>query len=207
MPAALHADTRTRLLREALRLFALQGFHNTSVADVQRAAGLAPTSGALYKHFPSKESLLREVVENFVADADRVPRTLAALPTDPAEALAALAHEALRPDPDEAEVLRVVWRELDSFPDLLDRVLDARMARTYDAVAGWLGVQADAGALRADDPEALAAVLVGALRHLRVHQALLGRSPLDLPDDRYLDAWLALARGALLPPASGRSVR
>src|SRR5580658_4701183 len=45
---------RDRLLAAALELFAANGYAATSVADIQRASGLAPGSGALYKHFGSK---------------------------------------------------------------------------------------------------------------------------------------------------------
>src|SRR5947209_20041897 len=53
---------RDRLLAEALRLFAAKGYAATSVADIQRASGLAPGSGALYKHFGSKRELLEAAV-------------------------------------------------------------------------------------------------------------------------------------------------
>src|SRR6476469_10417670 len=53
---------RDRLLAEALKLFAARGYAATSVADIQTAAGLAPGSGALYKHFASKRALLEAAV-------------------------------------------------------------------------------------------------------------------------------------------------
>src|ERR1700755_2526115 len=53
---------RDRLLAAALRLFAAKGYAATSVADIQRASGLAPGSGALYKHFGSKRELLEAAV-------------------------------------------------------------------------------------------------------------------------------------------------
>ena len=56
------ASGRDRLLSAALRLFAAKGYAATSVADIQRASGLAPGSGALYKHFGSKRELLEAAV-------------------------------------------------------------------------------------------------------------------------------------------------
>jgi AcrR family transcriptional regulator len=52
---------RAALVEAAARLFAEQGFEATSVAEIQAAAGLAPGSGALYKHFASKQALLDAV--------------------------------------------------------------------------------------------------------------------------------------------------
>src|SRR6266481_491236 len=52
------APTRERLVTEAMRLFSTKGFEATSVSQIEAAAGLSPGSGALYRHFESKEALL-----------------------------------------------------------------------------------------------------------------------------------------------------
>lgn len=53
--------TRRKILVEASKLFARQGFHKTTVLDIASAIGMTP--GALFHHFPSKEALLQAVVE------------------------------------------------------------------------------------------------------------------------------------------------
>ena len=55
---------RDRLLATALKLFSAKGYAATSVAHIQQAAGLAPGSGALYKHFGSKRELLEAAVSH-----------------------------------------------------------------------------------------------------------------------------------------------
>ena len=57
-PPDLQLKTRERILKEAMRLFADQGFAATTVAQIEAAAGLSPGSGALYRHFPSKNDIL-----------------------------------------------------------------------------------------------------------------------------------------------------
>lgn len=52
-------ETRARIEAEALALFAAKGVDGTSVRDIAQAAGLS--EGALYRHFPSKEELAREL--------------------------------------------------------------------------------------------------------------------------------------------------
>ena len=47
------APTRERILMAALDLFATQGFEATSIAQIEKSAGLSPGSGGLYKHFRS----------------------------------------------------------------------------------------------------------------------------------------------------------
>ncbi|MBS9476752.1 TetR/AcrR family transcriptional regulator [Ancylobacter sp. VKM B-3255] len=51
--------TRARIEAEALTLFAQKGVDGTSVRDIAQATGLS--EGALYRHFPSKEELAREL--------------------------------------------------------------------------------------------------------------------------------------------------
>jgi AcrR family transcriptional regulator len=56
-------ETQTRrqqLLDTAADLFAARGFHGVSVADLGAACGIS--GPALYKHFPSKEALLAEML-------------------------------------------------------------------------------------------------------------------------------------------------
>jgi AcrR family transcriptional regulator len=52
------------ILDEAARLFAQQGYHDTSIRDIVRAIGMLP--GSLYCHFASKEDLLVAVYEEGV---------------------------------------------------------------------------------------------------------------------------------------------
>ncbi len=54
-------ETRKKILLAAVRLFARQGYHKTTIADLAQAIGL--TTGAVFYHFPSKEDLLDAVVQ------------------------------------------------------------------------------------------------------------------------------------------------
>ena len=55
------ADTKTRILDVAFRLFHEQGYHATGVATILREAEVH--AGSLYHYFPSKEALLIGVLE------------------------------------------------------------------------------------------------------------------------------------------------
>ncbi|MDI1452034.1 TetR family transcriptional regulator [Polyangium sp. 6x1] len=61
LPASSVPDgTRRRILEVALRLFASEGFHGTSVRDMAKELELQPS--ALYAHFSSKDHVLAELV-------------------------------------------------------------------------------------------------------------------------------------------------
>ncbi len=55
-------ERREQLLSVALRVFAQNGFHDTSMNDVAEAAGI--TKPVLYQHFDSKRELFLDVIES-----------------------------------------------------------------------------------------------------------------------------------------------
>ncbi|MGP3971683.1 ScbR family autoregulator-binding transcription factor [Streptomyces sp. 6N223] len=63
--------TRAHILRCAAEIFAVRGYPYTSITDVAQRVGM--TKGAVYFHFPNKESLAVAVVEELYS---RWPRTL-----------------------------------------------------------------------------------------------------------------------------------
>ena len=202
-----------RILREAMRLFAERGYERTSIADIQAAAGLAPGSGALYKHFPSKEAVLAAGMDDFVAGAERARELIRTVPGPADQALGVLARAAMQMLADDRDVLRIVWRELEQFPELRDSVRERRMQATYAAIADWLRDRAARGELRVEDPEAAAAVLLGGLTSFKLFQALLGEPPAGLDDERFVQAWLQVMLHGLRAqepddaPGSTREVR
>ncbi len=191
-----------RILREAMRLFADKGYERTSIADIQRAAGLTPGSGALYKHFPSKEAVLRAGIDQFVEELERGRAVLREASRDPGTTLDAVGRELLNLFGEERDVLRIVWRELDQFPDLQARVGRDRIQSGYATAAAWVREQVEQGTLRTDDPDATAVVLISSLTMFRVIEALFGQPPGQLSDERFLHAWLDMAAHGVLVPAS-----
>jgi AcrR family transcriptional regulator len=63
-----HSDTRARIQRVALELFAEQGYEKTSLREI--AARLDVTKAALYYHFKSKEDIVRSLVEDYFGQID-----------------------------------------------------------------------------------------------------------------------------------------
>lgn len=53
-------NTKKRILEEALRLFAKNGYLGTSMNDIARQLGV--TKAALYKHYTSKQEILDSIV-------------------------------------------------------------------------------------------------------------------------------------------------
>jgi AcrR family transcriptional regulator len=62
------SDTRARIQRVALELFAEQGYDKTSLREI--AERLDVTKAALYYHFKSKEDIVRSLVEDYMGQVD-----------------------------------------------------------------------------------------------------------------------------------------
>jgi AcrR family transcriptional regulator len=57
------ADTRTRILEAAVRVFAEKGYHETRMDDIVSASNTS--KGSLYFHFPNKQEIFFGLIETF----------------------------------------------------------------------------------------------------------------------------------------------
>ena len=73
------AEQRRRILAAAVACFVRDGFHGSSMQKICAEAGMSP--GALYRYFPSKESLIGAIVESERADRARVLDVLEGAPS------------------------------------------------------------------------------------------------------------------------------
>ncbi|MBG6104936.1 AcrR family transcriptional regulator [Micromonospora vinacea] len=75
-------DTRTRILRAALDLFAEHGYQRTSLRQIGERLRLTKT--AILYHFPAKEHLLAALIEPLLADLERLLDATQGQPTEQA---------------------------------------------------------------------------------------------------------------------------
>jgi len=182
---------RQRILIEATRLFATRGYTSTSVADIQLACGLTAGSGALYKHFRSKRDLLAAVIGTHITTMREGSQSFAAqLPDDLTGALRMIAQAVWAGMQRDHQALRVMLRDLDDFPELLETLWSEVRANVYDEFTRWLRTQADIGTVHVADPDATAAVLLASLTYYPILDALIGRTPGDIEADRFAAAWI-----------------
>jgi AcrR family transcriptional regulator len=188
-------DTRARVVTEAMRLFGEQGYHATSIAQIEQAAGLTPGAGGLYRHFRSKRALLEAGMEQQV----QAGRELVAFLDDPAELAAlplrdqlrAVARAGLARLQEERDVNRLLLRDLAQFPDLLARVEQDDVRRVFRVLTGWLAATAGAAG-DGVDWGAVAAVVIGATSHWWILGDVFGHHPDGVTQDRYVDALVDL---------------
>lgn len=178
-------------------LFGRQGYHTTTVAQIEAAAGLSAGAGGLYRHCPSKRALLEEGLRRQAGAG----RPLLAYLDDP-DALAglsrrdrflAVARAGLRRLGEERDVNRLLLRDLAAFPDLLEQVRRQELVRVHEAVTAFLAREDPSGGR---DQAAVAAVLMAAISHYWVMADVFdGRHPHDIDPERFLGALTDLATG------------
>src|ERR1051325_11050837 len=72
-------DTKRRLVAAAAELFAQKGYHDATVDEIARAAGVA--KGTFFVHFATKDAVITELVRRQIRSA-RKARTQAKSPLD-----------------------------------------------------------------------------------------------------------------------------
>jgi AcrR family transcriptional regulator len=184
----------------AMTLFADRGFDGTSVGDIERAAGLAARSGALYQYFKGgKEELLRATIERELEAIEDLGSVLDMLPLGDLQAeLTLMARWNLASLERRSQLSRFVRRDAARLPtDLRETLYDRLVDQPYGLVVDWLRERLP-DTDRAPDLYPLALILVEPMGSYRSIRQTFGRVPDDIDDERFVAAWvqtaLALAR-------------
>ena len=186
-----------------LRLFAERGFRETTVGDIESAAGLQPRRGALYNHFPSKQALLEAALEAYVESIALGVSQMEELSGDDVGAEALRMGRWCLAELDAAYYLfRIAEQDGDRLPAIRDlireRVIDAGVRELAKLLHRRFGTT------KGIDTEAIAALIIGPLANQRRVMWTFGNSPLDIDDERLLKAWSdSLAALALLAASTG----
>lgn len=132
---------REQLLGAAARLMADRGYHGVSINDIGAAAGVS--GPAVYKHFPSKQAILTELLVGISERLLAEGTSRAAAAADPDEALDALVRWHVSFALGYPELIRIQDRDLASMEDAAARLV-RRLQRRYVEI--WVTQ------LRARDP-------------------------------------------------------
>jgi AcrR family transcriptional regulator len=216
---------RAEILEAALHLFSSKGFHDTTMEEVAREAGVA--KGTIYLYFQSKEHLLlalkrdfmqglTDVVANIVAEAieqieqgknaparGEAPRT----PPDYRDIIDDIFQGVVDYHTSRREEVEVVVRQSPS-PDLVHEALE--LEREYLAlVTNAFKTGMDYELVHTEDPEMTAHLITAAIRD-NIATCLCYGEPADI--DRLVEAskqmlYKALAPNVVLPPRRPRLVK
>jgi AcrR family transcriptional regulator len=178
-----------------MELFAEHGYDRATVAAIERRAGLAPRSGALYQYFSGKEELLRAVVERELAALQELGSVIEALPEDDLRAqLTALASWNLASLARREPLNRLLARDAARLPPPLRRKLyEGLVEAPYELVTGVLAEQLSAEAQERLDVDGLALVFIQAMAGYRTLRERFDRVPGGVDDERFVRSWVDAA--------------
>ena len=186
------AARREQILAAAMTRFAEGGFHSTGMAEIIAATGLS--AGAVYRYCPSKEALIRAIVEERVlaSAAAAFEHILAEGVDDPVEAVSAalgiVDTVSAREGVDVTKVAVQAWGEALRNPDILD-VAQGAYARMRGYLAAVARRAKDHGRLGPDaDPDDVAQTLLSLVMGYLIQRLIMG----DVDRRSYTEALRAL---------------
>ena len=200
-------DKRTSILRAAARVFARNGYFNSKVADIARAADVA--DGTVYLYFKSKDEILHSIFDQNMAEAIGAARRLIEDTSDPREKLrriASLHLERLGADRDLAVVFQVELRGSTKF---MEEFSAAAFAEYLELLRQTFEEGQRAGVFRKGLNAKLAAkILFGALDEMATNWIISKRkyelAPMaDVVMDVFLNGVSDGARASGVPHARG----
>ncbi|QZZ20910.1 TetR/AcrR family transcriptional regulator [Leptothermofonsia sichuanensis E412] len=157
LPTA-ETETRTRILKSALRLFARRGYDGTTTRDLAEAADVA--EGTLFRHFPNKKAILVEVAtQGWVEILTDLLTELSEMGSY--KAIAQVMRRRMLHLHQNADMLRVCFMEAQFHPDLRDRIQSEVIAKMTDVGEAFFQTAMDQGIYRPMDPRMVARVFLG----------------------------------------------
>jgi len=181
---------RELILKAATRVFARNGYFNSKVADIARAADVA--DGTVYLYFKSKEEILRSIFDQNMADAINSGRKLIDSIRDPREKLRRIAQlhlERLGADRNLAVVFQVELRGSTKF---MQEFSAARFAEYLDLLCKIFQEGQRTGVFRKDlNAKVISKILFGALDEMATNWIISKRNyNLDPMADVVMDVFL-----------------
>lgn len=173
-------ERRAHILAAARRCFIRDGFHQTSMQDLVREAGVS--SGAVYRYFAGKDAMIVAIAEENLDQIVAIARESVAHGADLGGALAAALEFASSRHAEDgfAAIALVVWSEA-----LRNPALAERLCQSFDEAGTALGDTAPASSPSDADiaPDVLAKTLLCILPGYLLQLAIRGADAVaPIPD-------------------------
>jgi AcrR family transcriptional regulator len=120
-------DRRSQLLAAAMEIFARQGFHGTPTRELARHAGVS--EALVFHHFPTKEALIRALIESVGFDKRIEMFEGFLVHMTPRAALMRIAEQFLTRLRDEPGIFRVVFSGMVETPHLAAEFYEKFLSR------------------------------------------------------------------------------
>ena len=187
-------ERREAILREGMRCFAAHGFSGTTTREVAARVGL--TEAALYRYYPSKESLYSAIIARKIQTPPLV-ETLAedAARRDDVAVFKGIARGVLERGARDPEFVRILFFTALESHELAAPLFASHVGPLREFVTSYVRQRIEEGAFRPIDPVLGARAFLGMIRdHLIVcvvhDPAEASRQPLDKVVSTFVELFL-----------------
>ena len=189
------SSTRIRIMQAATQLFAETGYAGTTIRAIAELAGFNELT--LYRHFGSKENLVKAIVDEFggLAIAEDLESQLSG---DYIQDLALIGNELITVLTERNHIVRMAICEASRFPEIQQSIAEnPRQIQRF--LTEYFTKQIAEKVIHPDHPEALAQAFLGMFFFYAVMQGfLLDSSSSDLHSDEIVKQFVTLfVRGTL----------
>ncbi|MEL6787281.1 MAG: TetR/AcrR family transcriptional regulator [Cyanobacteria bacterium J06607_15] len=152
------ADTRTKILKAALQLFAKRGYEGTTTKDLAKSAGVA--EGTLFRHFSNKKAILVEVATAGWVDI------LTDLLTELSEmgsykAVSQVMRRRMLNMQQNKNLMQVCFIEAQYHPELRESIQSEVISKMTDVAEAFFETAMEKGIYRPMNPKIVARVFLG----------------------------------------------
>ena len=152
-------DTRTRILEAALHLFSKRGYLGATTREIAGRASVAEIT--LFRHFPTKEELLEEVVARY----SFLPALKEMLPElrnmGYRESLTRIAGKFLHRLEEHRDLIRIMQSEMAVYPSKVRKIYHSLIDEMFITLASYFTELQKQGKLRSFQPELGAEAFLG----------------------------------------------
>ena len=167
-------STREKILNEALDLFAVKGYHATSMREIAKAVGIKGSS--IYNHFSGKEEIFSELF-NYLAplnlESDIFQKKFIAAEIDPLESLNYFANIVIEEMQDQKKdkLLKIMLKENNN--QVVRKRLQSRMKSNIKKITTFFSSLQQQGKIKSNlEPVFTANEFVSALIYYRMRYLL-----------------------------------
>ena len=178
----IELSTHDKILNAAQKLFARNGYDGTTTKELAEKAGIA--EGTLFRHFTNKKAILVEVATNgwieLLTDLLTELSEMASY-----EAISHVMYKRMLRLGDNYDMMRVCFMEVQSHPDLRDRIQSEVIEKMTDVAEAFFQTAMERGVYRRMNPRVIAQVFLGmfvvaGFSHETIAQP--GASPLEMKE-------------------------
>lgn len=176
-------------MNEAMLLFSSKGFNPTTIGDIEKAAGLTPRAGGFYRHFKSKQAILREVVDSTEAHIFAQFNEQLLLPLGNLRADILMIGRMILYIGEQCRPLRIILRsEVKNFPEILDKMKAINSRLPEEFLIPWLRKSLKNTAFETTPIDEMLQIVFGSVFYYMMSLDI-DPTPYGIEQEKFLQSW------------------